>query len=82
MLVEFLQQFFLLLCEFLWRLDQDLDVHVAVLTRAQHRHALAGKAEPPVRRLAYHYVRVRVVLASTPRAKRPRVTEPKPVATT
>ena len=42
----------------------------------------AGQASNRRFRLAYHYVRVLVVLASTPWAKRPRVTEPKPVATT
>src|SRR6516164_8161327 len=42
---EFAQQFALSPAEFLRRLDQDLNVHIAGLFGAQHRHALALKAE-------------------------------------
>src|SRR6185437_6798757 len=46
-LFEFSKQFLLLLGEVLRRLDHDLDIHVAGLARAQHRHALGGDAEAP-----------------------------------
>src|SRR5258708_1479327 len=55
-LVEFLQQFLLALGELLRGLDQHLHIHVAALTRAQHRHALAGKAEAPARLRAVRHL--------------------------
>jgi len=44
-LLEFVEQLALTLGEFLRRLDHDLDIHVARLLGAQHRHALAVQAE-------------------------------------
>src|SRR5262249_19609704 len=48
-LLEFHKQFLLLLGQVLRRLDDDLDVHVAHLTRAEHRHTLGRNAETPTR---------------------------------
>src|SRR3954453_20147358 len=49
MFVELGQQLLLPLGELLWRLDQHLYVHVAVLARAQHRHSLRGETKPATR---------------------------------
>src|SRR5262249_59294435 len=58
---EFVQQFTLALAEFLRRLDQNLNVHIAGLLRAQHRHALALKAEAPPRLGAFRYLHASLV---------------------
>src|SRR5690606_17949141 len=44
-LLELLEQLALAAGEVLWRLDHDLDVHVANPGGAQYRHALAAQAE-------------------------------------
>src|SRR5262249_29670207 len=58
---EFVQQFTLSLAEFLRRLDQNLNVHIAGLFGAQHRHALALKAEAPPRLGAFRYLHATMV---------------------
>src|SRR5262249_1682645 len=55
------QQFTLSLAEFLRRLDQNLNVHIAGLFGAQHRHALALKAEAPPRLGAFRYLHATMV---------------------
>src|SRR5690348_5959153 len=47
--LEFHQQFSLPFGQLLWRLDHDLNVHVAGLLGAQDRHALALQTEAPTR---------------------------------
>src|SRR5215813_13615855 len=58
---EFAQQFALSPAEFLRRLDQDLNVHIAGLFGAQHRHALALKAEAPPRLGAFRHLHATMV---------------------
>src|SRR6516165_6302748 len=58
---EFVQQFTLALAEFLRGLDQSLNVHIAGLFGAQHRHALALKAEAPPRLSAFRYLHASLV---------------------
>src|SRR6516165_6061709 len=58
---EFAQQFALSPAEFLRRLDQDLNVHIAGLFGAQHRHALALKAEAPPRLGAFRHLHASLV---------------------
>src|SRR5207249_1403913 len=48
-LLEFVEQFALALGQLLGRLYHHLDIHVAGLAGAQHRHALAMQTEPPAR---------------------------------
>src|SRR4029453_3189706 len=55
-LLEFVKQFALALGELLGRLYHHLDVHVAVLARAQHRHALAVQTEAPPRLRAFRHL--------------------------
>src|SRR3954471_7663246 len=43
--LELVQQLALSLSQLLWRLDQDLDIHIAGLLRSQHRHPLTSKPE-------------------------------------
>src|SRR5262249_19778845 len=58
---EFVQQFALPLAQFLRRLDQDLNVHIAGLFGAQHRHALALKAKAPPRLGAFRHLHATMV---------------------
>src|SRR4029078_5757056 len=59
--LELIQQLALSLGQLLRRLDQDLDIHIAVLLRPQHRHPFTLKPEAPSRWVAFRPLPARVV---------------------